>query len=107
VGGLHGRIRPATAAAAYVTVGLAPVPDGLFGVAVTPDGLSAVRGGSLIVVADSNRYGAPGASADLDVVGVADALAGRDTAVLGHVPRGRSRARDGGADEPRRGARDE
>jgi hypothetical protein len=36
-----------------------------------PVGLSAVRGGSLIVVADSNRYGAPGATADLDVVSVA------------------------------------
>ena len=40
------------------------------------------------MVADSNRYGAPGPSADLDVVSVADALAGRGTAVLGHVPSG-------------------
>ena len=67
---------PAHALVAVVRVGEAPV------------GLSAVRGGSLIVVADSNRYGAPGATADLDVVSVADALAGRDTAVLGHVPSG-------------------
>jgi hypothetical protein len=67
---------PARALVAVVRVGEAPV------------GLSAVRGGSLIVVADSNRYGAPGATADLDVVSVADALAGRDTAVLGHVPSG-------------------
>jgi DNA-binding beta-propeller fold protein YncE len=67
---------PARALVAVVRVGEAPV------------GLSAVRGGSLIVVADSNRYGVPGATADLDVVSVADALAGRGTAVLGHVPSG-------------------
>ena len=40
------------------------------------------------MVADSDRYGVPGATADLDVVSVADALAGRDTAVLGHVRSG-------------------
>jgi hypothetical protein len=47
----------------------------------------AVRGGSLIVVADSNRFDAAGAVSDLDVVSVADALAGR-SAVLGHVTAG-------------------
>lgn len=52
-----------------------------------PVGLAAVRGGSLIVVADSNRFSAAGAHADLDVVGVAAALAGHP-AVVGHVPAG-------------------
>jgi DNA-binding beta-propeller fold protein YncE len=66
---------PADALAAVVRVGEAPV------------GLMAVRGGSLIVVADSNRFGASGAASDLDVVSVDDALAGRP-AVLGHVPAG-------------------
>jgi hypothetical protein len=47
----------------------------------------AVRGGSLIVVADFNRFGASGAASDLDVVSVADALSGRP-AVLGHVAAG-------------------
>jgi DNA-binding beta-propeller fold protein YncE len=67
---------PARALVAVVRVGEAPV------------GLAAVHGGALIVVADSNRYGAAGASADLDVVGVADALNGRGAAVLGHVRSG-------------------
>ena len=67
---------PSRALVAVVRVGEAPV------------GLAAARGGSLIVVADSDRYGAPGATADLDVVSVADALAGRATAVLGHVAAG-------------------
>ena len=52
-----------------------------------PVGLMAVHGG-LIVVADSNRFGAAGAIADLDVVSVADALDGHP-AVLGHVASGR------------------
>ena len=55
---------PAKALVAITRVGEAPV------------GLAAVRGGSLVVVADSNRFGRPGASADLDVVNVADALSG-------------------------------
>jgi DNA-binding beta-propeller fold protein YncE len=46
-----------------------------------------VRNGSLVVVADSNRFGARGASSDLGVVNVADALAGK-AAVLGHIPAG-------------------
>jgi DNA-binding beta-propeller fold protein YncE len=46
---------PARALVAIVRVGEAPV------------GLAAVHGGSLIVVADSNRFGASGAAADLDV----------------------------------------
>jgi DNA-binding beta-propeller fold protein YncE len=66
---------PARALVAVVRVGEAPV------------GLMPVRGGSLIVVADSNRFGAAGAASDLDVVSVADALAGRP-AVLGHVAAG-------------------
>jgi DNA-binding beta-propeller fold protein YncE len=66
---------PADALVAVVRVGEAPV------------GLMAVRGGSLIVVADSNRFGASGAASDLDLVSVADALAGRP-AVLGHIAAG-------------------
>jgi DNA-binding beta-propeller fold protein YncE len=66
---------PADSLVAVVRVGEAPV------------GLMAVRGGSLIVVADSNRFGASGAASDLDVVSVGDALAGRP-AVLGHVVAG-------------------
>ena len=53
------------------------------------------------MVADSNRYGAPGPSADLDVVSVADAFAGRGNAVLGHVRAGsfpREMAAPAGAD---------
>jgi DNA-binding beta-propeller fold protein YncE len=66
---------PAHALAAIVRVGEAPV------------GLAAVHGGSLIVVADSNRFGASGAVGDLDVVNVAAALSdGR--AVAGHIPSG-------------------
>src|ERR1700751_107317 len=41
-----------------------------------PVGLAAGRGGSVVVVADSNRFGARGAEADLDVVSVAAALSG-------------------------------
>ena len=66
---------PAHALVAIARVGEAPV------------GLAAVRGGSLIVVADSNRFGAGGATADLDVVNVAAALAGR-AAVAGDIPSG-------------------
>jgi hypothetical protein len=50
-------------------------------------GLAAVRGSSLVVVADSNRFGASGATSDLDVVNVAAALAGRP-AVVGHIRAG-------------------
>jgi hypothetical protein len=66
---------PPHALVAIVRVGEAPV------------GLAAVRGGSLIVVADSNRFGASGASADLDVVNVAAALSGGQ-AVVGHIQSG-------------------
>ena len=66
---------PARALLAVVRVGEAPV------------GLTAVRGGSLIVVADSDRFAVHGATAGLDVVSVAAALAGR-SAVLGRVPTG-------------------
>jgi DNA-binding beta-propeller fold protein YncE len=52
-----------------------------------PVGLAAVRDGSLVVVADSNRFGATGASANLDVVDVPAALAGRP-AVVGHIGSG-------------------
>ena len=66
---------PAGALLAVVRVGEAPV------------GLAAVHGGSLVVVADSNRFGASGATADLDVVNVAAALSsGR--AVVGHIASG-------------------
>ena len=63
---------PAHALVTIVRVGEAPV------------GLAAVRGGSLIVVADSNRFGASGAMSDLDVVNVAAALSG-GRAVVGHI----------------------
>jgi DNA-binding beta-propeller fold protein YncE len=82
-------------------VGVAGNP---FGVAVTPDGrwafvavgasievlrtgLMLVRDGSLIVVADSNRFGAAGATSDLSVVNVAAAVAGKP-AVVGVIPAG-------------------
>ena len=66
---------PRRALAAIVRVGEAPV------------GLAAVRDGALVVVADSDRFAASGASADLDVVNVAAALAGRQ-AVVGRIPSG-------------------
>jgi DNA-binding beta-propeller fold protein YncE len=66
---------PKRALVAAVRVGEAPV------------GLAAVRDGSLVVVADSNRFGASGATSDLDVVNVAAALAGRP-AVVGHIRAG-------------------
>ena len=46
-----------------------------------------VRNGSLVVVADSNRFGAASASSDLSVVDVAAALAGKP-AVVGRIPAG-------------------
>jgi DNA-binding beta-propeller fold protein YncE len=66
---------PSHALVAVARVGEAPV------------GLTAVRDGTLIVVADSNRFGAPGAHADLTVINVADALHGRP-AIVGHFPAG-------------------
>jgi hypothetical protein len=52
-----------------------------------PVGLAAVRGGTLLVVADSNRFGASGESSDLSVVSVPAALAGRP-AVVGDLATG-------------------
>lgn len=66
---------PSSALVAIVRVGEAPV------------GLIMVRGGSRLVVADSNRFGASGARSDLAIVNVAAALAGK-AALLGHVPAG-------------------
>jgi DNA-binding beta-propeller fold protein YncE len=72
-----GRLRtdPAHALLAAVRVGEAPV------------GLALARHGSLMVVADSNRFDASGKSASLAVVDVPDALAGRP-ALLGYLPAG-------------------
>jgi DNA-binding beta-propeller fold protein YncE len=69
------RTDPGRALAAIVRVGEAPV------------GLMLVRNGSLVVVADSNRFGASGATSDLTVVNTAAALAG-ESAVAGSVPAG-------------------
>ena len=66
---------PSRALVAIVRVGQAPV------------GLMLVRGGSRLVVADSNRFGASGARSDLGVVNVSAALAGKP-AFLGHIPAG-------------------
>ena len=66
---------PSRALVAIVRVGEAPV------------GLMLVRDGSLIVVADSNRFGAAGATSDLSVVNVAAAVAGKP-AVAGVIPAG-------------------
>jgi DNA-binding beta-propeller fold protein YncE len=52
-----------------------------------PVGLALVRGGTRIVVADSNRFDVSGAVANLAVVDVAAALAGQP-AVLGYVKAG-------------------
>jgi DNA-binding beta-propeller fold protein YncE len=57
------------------------------GVGELPVGLALVRGGTRIVVADSNRFTVAGASAGLAVVDVPDALAGRP-ALLGYLPAG-------------------
>jgi DNA-binding beta-propeller fold protein YncE len=66
---------PARALVAVVRVGAAPV------------GLMLVRNGSLIVVADSDRFQLSGAKADLSVVSVIAAVAGKP-AVLGRIPAG-------------------
>jgi DNA-binding beta-propeller fold protein YncE len=67
--------RPRSALLADVAVGEAPV------------GLAVVRDGSLIVVADSDRFDASGQHASLAVVSVHDMLAGRP-ALLGYLPAG-------------------
>jgi DNA-binding beta-propeller fold protein YncE len=69
------RADPSHALRADVRVGEAPV------------GLAAVRGGSRIVVADSNRFGSPGAPGNLAVVNVPAALA-RHRALLGYLRAG-------------------
>jgi DNA-binding beta-propeller fold protein YncE len=69
------RTDPAHALLANVRVGEAPV------------GLALARHGSLMVVADSNRFGASGKAASLAVVDVPDALAGRP-ALVGYLPAG-------------------
>jgi DNA-binding beta-propeller fold protein YncE len=66
---------PNRALVAAVRVGEAPV------------GLMLVRNGSLVVVADSNRFAAAGANSDLSVVDVSAALAGKP-AVAGVIPAG-------------------
>jgi DNA-binding beta-propeller fold protein YncE len=68
------RSDPAQALTAIVRVGEAPV------------GLMLVRGGTRMVVADSNRFGAAGATSNLAVVNVAP---GREPALLGYLPAGR------------------
>ena len=52
-----------------------------------PVGIAAVRDGSLLVVADSNRFGASGQSSQLSVVSVTAALAGRP-AIVGDLATG-------------------
>ncbi|HTV98742.1 MAG TPA: hypothetical protein VMF87_00465 [Streptosporangiaceae bacterium] len=69
------RTEPENSLLASVAVGAAPV------------GLALVNDGKQIVVADSNRFGAPGAASSLAVVGVAAALAGRP-ALLGYLRAG-------------------
>jgi len=66
---------PARALLAAVRVGEAPV------------GLAIVDGGQDVVVADSNRFGAPGAQSSLTVVDTARALAHKP-AVVGALPAG-------------------
>jgi DNA-binding beta-propeller fold protein YncE len=69
------RADPARSLVASVAVGEAPV------------GLALVGGGTRIVVADSNRFGASGAASSLAVIGVAAAMAGRP-ALLGYLRAG-------------------
>ena len=66
---------PAHALVAAVRVGSEPV------------GLAAVRGGTLLVVADSNRFAATGQGSALSVVSVSATLAGRP-AIVGDIPAG-------------------
>jgi DNA-binding beta-propeller fold protein YncE len=69
------RADPARSVISWVRTGQAPV------------GLALVRGGSRIVVADSNRFAVRGASSSLAVLDVRAALAGRP-AVLGYLRAG-------------------
>ncbi len=52
-----------------------------------PVGLALIRGGSLVLVANSNRFSAAGQPGNLAVVDVRDALTGRP-ALLGYLPGG-------------------
>jgi DNA-binding beta-propeller fold protein YncE len=52
-----------------------------------PVGLALVRDGSMVVVADSDRFNVSGMAASLAVVSVPDALA-RKPALLGYLPAG-------------------
>lgn len=69
------RTDPARALVAVTRVGEAPV------------GLMPVRGGTSVIVADSNRFSTTGTAADLAVVNVAAALAGKPAAT-GRLPAG-------------------
>jgi DNA-binding beta-propeller fold protein YncE len=69
------RFNPRSSLLTDVAVGEAPV------------GLAIVRDGSLIVVADSNRFNASGQQASLAVIDVRAALVGRP-ALLGYLPAG-------------------
>jgi DNA-binding beta-propeller fold protein YncE len=69
------RTNPAQSLIADVQVGEAPV------------GLALVGSGTRIVVADSNRFGAPNATSSLAVVSVPAALAGRP-GLVGYLPAG-------------------
>jgi hypothetical protein len=69
------RTTPKRALLADIPVGEAPV------------GLALVRGGALIVVADSDRFNATGQKSTLAVIDVGDALA-RKPALLGYLPAG-------------------
>ena len=68
-------------------------------VGANPLGLALVKGGTRIVVADSNLSKLPGAAADLAVVSVADALAGKPALLglvsTGQLPRELALERDG------------
>lgn len=83
--------RASDALLAYSADRLVSAPQRAFiaGVRVgeAPVGLALVNAGSRIVVADSNRFGAHGASASLAVVDVPKALAGRRS-LLGYLPAG-------------------
>jgi DNA-binding beta-propeller fold protein YncE len=70
------RTDPAHSIIARIRVGEAPV------------GLALVRSGTRIIVADSNRFHAPGATSSLAVVNATAALAGRP-ALLGYLRAGR------------------
>lgn len=61
---------------------------GVIRVGEAPVDLALARGGTRLVVADSDRFNVPGSSASLAVVDVTDLLAGRP-ALLGYLPAGK------------------